>query len=74
MVSHNHAYPDSADQFLARLIGISARSSMIRQIPVSYAGNVADVIHPRLPRRFISNEDEILIFSQLVMNAVSSIA
>ena len=74
MVIHNHAYTDSSDPFLDRLIGIRARSSMIRQVPVSYAGNLAEVIHPRLPRRSISNEDEILILSQLVMNAVSSIA
>jgi hypothetical protein len=33
---------------------------MIRQVPVSYAGNVAEVIHLRLPRRSISNEDENL--------------
>ena len=60
MVSHNHAYPNSSDQFLARLTEIRARSSMIRQVPVSYAGNLAEVIHPRLPRRSISNEDENL--------------
>ena len=33
---------------------------MIRQVPVSYAENLAEVIHPRLPRRSISNEDENL--------------
>ena len=38
MVIHNHAYPGSSDPFLDRLIGIRARSSMIRQVPVSYAG------------------------------------
>ena len=60
MARFDHAYPGSADQFLDRLIGIRARSSMIRQVPVSYGGNLADVIHPRLPRRSISNEDENL--------------
>ena len=33
---------------------------MIRQVPVSYAENLAEVIHPRLPRRSILNEDENL--------------
>jgi hypothetical protein len=42
------------------MIGIRARSSMIRQVPVFYSGSVAEVVHLRLPRRSISNKDENL--------------